>query len=242
MIRSGRLAALPGIRHGLTTRDDGSVGPHSDPDARARRARSAVLLGCAAARLVAPHQVHGARVAVVDGRHAGCAPLPETDGLATTERGLVLLVQGADCPLLLLADADAPALAVVHSGWRGTVAGIAGVAVEALVTLGARRERLVAALFPGIAPCCFEVSDDVRDAFRESHGHAADAWFAAGARPGKWQLDLHAAIAATLAAAGVSAERQDRVPGCTACSGTLWSHRASRGGPERHGLFAALTS
>ena len=43
-----------------------------------------------------------------------------------------------------------------------------------------------------------------------------------------------------LVEAGVSRERIDVVPGCTACGGRLFSHRRSGGALERHGLCAVL--
>jgi YfiH family protein len=184
-----------------------------------------------------PEQVHGARVAVAA---APGARFPTTDGLATSARGVPLIVQGADCPLVALADEDAHAVAVVHSGWRGTVARIAACAVTTLRELGAEPSRLVAAVFPGIGPCCFEVGPEVAASFEDAFGGEAGAWFAPRTGSDRSLLDLRASIVATLAAAGVARDRIDVPAGCTACGGTFWSHRASRGGPERHGLCVVL--
>jgi YfiH family protein len=159
----------------------------------------------------------------------------EADGVVTAQAGLTLMVQGADCPLVLLIDPAVPALALVHSGWRGTRAGVGAAGVAALRGLGGSAARIVAGVFPGIGACCYEVGDEVRRAFEEAFGARAGAWFEEG------RLDLRAAIVATLADEGVAPGRIDVVPGCTACGGRLWSHRASGGAPERHGLFARLT-
>jgi YfiH family protein len=235
LLRSALLDSVPGLVHGLSTREDGSIGPITDSAARARRA---FLVGALTGRPrppVAPRQVHGDRVAVVrtDADRPG-----DADGVATARADVPLMVQGADCPLLALVDPGAPALALVHSGWRGTVAHVAARGVKALETIGARAERLHAAVFPGIGPCCFEVGPEVVEAVRFAFGDRADAWHVPSGRPGHALLDLHAAIRASLTDVGVA--RVDAVSGCTACGGTLWSHRASGGAPERHGLFAAL--
>ena len=238
MIRSDLLAALPGIRHVHTERSDGPAGGRGLPGTAAVRAAIAGDLGCGASAFVVPSQVHGNRVVAVTGRDAGVA-VPAADGLVTTSVGVALLVLGADCPLVAVADAAAGVVGVAHSGWRGTAARIAAECVAAAESLGARRDRLRAAVFPGIGPCCFEVGPDVVAAFRETFGRDADAWIRAG-RGDRAHLDLRAAIAATLAACGVEESSVDVLPGCTACGGVYFSHRASGGAPGRHGLAITL--
>ena len=242
MIESSRLAAHTWLRHGLTTRSDGSVGPATSERADATRRDAVAALGGTPTRLVNGHQVHGATVATVGADRAGTT-VPETDGLVTSEPDLPLMVQGADCPLLLLAAPDVRTIAAVHSGWRGTVAGIGAAAVAALAAKGAARDRIEAAVFPGIGPCCFEVGPEVVTAFEGVFGALVDAWHTASTgRPDCRLLDLAAAIRATLVDAGVGSASIDVVTGCTACGGRLWSHRASDGAPERHGLFAVIAA
>ena len=237
MISSPLLARVRGVGHAHSTREDGAVGNLRLPEAAANRAALVRAAGGDPAALCVPEQVHGVRVAIVE---RAATRFPETDALATAARGVPLFAQGADCPLIALADEEARAVAVVHSGWRGTVARIAAAAVASMRELGAEPSRVVAAVFPGIGPCCFEVGPEVGDAFEFAFGGAARAWFAPRAGTDRSLLDLRAAIAGTLAASGVERGNVDLVPGCTACGGTLWSHRASRGGPERHGLVVLL--
>ncbi len=246
MIRSSLLERVPGLRHGLTTRTDGSLGPAEDQAAREARSAAVRRLGGDPSRLVVPHQVHGRVVAVVDdsfaGRgHGGGAALPATDGAATATGGLPLMAQGADCPLVLLAALDGTAFSVVHSGWRGTVARIASAAVSRLAGLGVPSSELRAAVFPGIGRCCYEVGPEVLGAVADEFGPQSAVWSTPSGRGGHARLDLRAAIAATLEDAGVVAESIEVVAGCTACGGDLWSHRASGGGPERSALVAVLT-
>ena len=115
----------------------------------------------------------------------------------------------ADCVALIVADPERPALGVAHAGWRGTVRGIAGRLVTALVErAGARPERLHAAIGPSIGPCCYEVDEPVVGPLRAAFPAAWDRWARPGApdRPGHWWLDLWAANADQLVAAGVRAD------------------------------------
>lgn len=236
MIRSERLARVDGVRHLHTDRSDGPVGGPTLPGVAGVRDRLRHAVGACA--LAVPQQVHGAAVRAVQGDHDLVAPA--TDALVTAAEGVALLVQGADCPLVGFADPRSGVVGAVHSGWRGTVLRVADRAIGAAAALGARPRDLVAAVFPGIGPCCFEVGPEVHAAFREEFGPDSDRWFAPGAHgTDREQLDLRAAIVATLIGSGVAPGAIDVVPGCTACDGRLWSHRASRGGPERHGLVIA---
>lgn len=100
-------------------------------------------------------QVHGATV--VDGAaHVDAAEPPEADAAVTSERGVALVVQTADCAPLALATDDA--IAVVHAGWPGLVAGVIPRAVERLREVGTGEVR--AALGPCVHPCCYEFGRD----------------------------------------------------------------------------------
>lgn len=245
-LTSPLLASVPGLVHGHSLRGHGSLG------AGATSARDAFLasLGADPAAIVVPHQVHGGHVRLVgrddrgrgrDGRPA----LEACDGVAATGPGPVLFGQGADCPLVLLADRRGRFAAVIHSGWRGTVARITAGGVALARDAGIDPADLVAAVFPGIGACCFEVGPDVVAAFRDAFGEAARKFeleASDGAAPDRSRLDLAAAITHTLVAAGLDAGAVERVPGCTVCDGRLWSHRGSRGGTGRHALVAFLTS
>jgi purine-nucleoside/S-methyl-5'-thioadenosine phosphorylase / adenosine deaminase len=238
VIRSALLAAT-GLPHAHSTRQDGAVGRPTVPGAAQARAALVRAAGGEIEGVCVAEQVHGARVAVV--ASSGLS-LASTDAIVTRTPAVPLLVQGADCPLLAFHDPVAGVAAVAHSGWRGTVARIAAATIAAMGEQGASRERIRVAVFPGIAPCCFEVGPEVEDAFVTSFGTSARGWFVPGAQGDRRLFDLRAPILATLDEAGVLRDRVDAVPGCTACDGRFFSHRASRGGPERHGLCVTLSA
>ena len=130
----------------------------------------------------------------------------------------------ADCLPIALARADGARLVVLHAGWRGLLAGIAEAGAAAA------DGETVAAIGPGIGPCCYEVGEEVAAPFR--------ARFGADVAP-DGHLDLPLAAARALEAAGVA--RVDRVGGCTACDPeTYFSHRRDRGVTGRQGIVAAL--
>ena len=181
-------------------------------------------IGVDVEKLALNYQVHSTRVlravATMRGEHA--------DGLWTEEPGLPILAMSADCLPIAIARADTnePALAVLHAGWRGLLAGIVAAGTEAL-----GRGALAAAVGPGIGPCCYEVGEEVAAPFRERFGDDV-------AREGR--LDLWTSAERALRAAGV--ERVDRVDRCTACEpDTFFSHRRDAGRTGRQGVIAYVT-
>lgn len=238
---------LAGFRHGFTTRDGGVSEPPFDRlnlggavgDDPARVAENWRLLEAATGlRFARVRQVHGARVLAVT---APCDPADEADAVLSTTEGVAACVSVADCVPLLLADPGTGAVAAVHAGWRGTLAGIAGEGVRALEReVGAPPSRLLAVIGPSIGPCCYEVSEDVAAQFRDALGGAvarAPVPAAGGARP---HLDLWAANREVLARAGVAAERVQVLGRCTSCErDRFFSHRRDAGRTGRQMAFIA---
>ena len=108
--------------------------------------------------LLTAEQVHGNKIAVVDqpvdsNQHfAGC------DGLITNQRGLALAVHAADCCAVYIVDAARPAIALVHSGRKGTELEIAGKAIEQLTArFGSKPGDLIVQLSPCIRPPHYEI-------------------------------------------------------------------------------------
>jgi polyphenol oxidase len=172
-------------------------------------------------------QYHSAVVAKADGRGIVTPGLEfeRCDGLWTDEPGRGLMLLGADClPVALTRANGTPAVAVLHVGWRGLLAGI----VEA--GAGALGGELAAAIGPGIGPCCYEVGEEVARPFRERFG---DAVVVGG------NLDLPESVERALRAAGCMSV--ERVGLCTSCEESLFfSHRRDRGRTGRQGIVAAL--
>lgn len=237
---------LSGFRHGFTTRDGGVSDPPYDRlnlggavgDDPARVAENWRLLEAATGlRFARVRQVHGARVLAVS---APCEPADEADAVLSTAEGVAACVSVADCVPILLADPGTGAVAAVHAGWRGTLAGIAAEGVRALERqAGAPPSRLLAAIGPSIGPCCYEVSEDVAARFRdELSGDVVRTPSAGGAaRP---HVDLWAANRWVLARAGVPADRVQVLGCCTSCErDRFFSHRRDAGRTGRQMAFIA---
>jgi YfiH family protein len=231
-------AELPGARAEFTARLGGvSEGPFEslnlglltgdDPGAvRENRHRAARAADIDPAAVLIGHQVHGTEIA----RHEApqeASPFAEpgpsadhVDGQATAVAGLAPLVFVADC--LPIALAGPGGVAMVHGGWRGLAGGILERGAEAV---GAE----AAALGPGIGPCCYEVGEEVLEAFAPLGDGVADGRM----------LDLAEVARRLLERAGV--EQVEAAELCTSCNPDLFfSHRRDDGRTGRQaGLVVA---
>jgi len=221
-------ADLGGARAAFSTRRGGvseppfaelNLGILTDDDPEAvteNRRRLAAALGLDPERVVYALQVHGTRLI----RHPSDEPLPEADGHVVTEPGPAPMVLAADC--LPVALHGPGGLAMVHAGWRGLAGGILGAAAGAV-------EATSAAIGPGIGRCCYEVGDEVLDAFADLGDGIADGRM----------LDLSEVARRRLAEAGV--ERVESAGLCTSCEAELFfSHRRDHGRTGRQAGIAWL--
>ena len=163
-------------RHGFFTRKGGAssgifaglncgAGSTDQADIVAiNRARAAEAMGVDVSHLVTLHQVHSPDCITVD------APLsirPEADALATATPGLALATLTADCQPVLFADADAGVIGAAHAGWRGAKEGVLEATLDAMETLGARRDHIHAVIGPTISQAAYEVGPEFFEAFTD---------------------------------------------------------------------------
>lgn len=208
-----------GITAFTTSRAAGSFGLVSEEPVRDVMGRWAALRRALAPapRLASAHQVHGSRVVSHGDAWEGWLRADDVDGHATTHRGTALAVSVADCVPVFLAHPSG-AVALLHSGWRGTELRIVERGIEALAQRGVPAGELLLHLGPAICGKCYEVSAEV---------HAR----LTGRDPGKpTPVDLRALIADHARAAGV--RHITTSPLCTRCDNDRhYSHRA--GDPGR---------
>ena len=202
--RVTELDALPWLVHGFGT----------------RRARIPALFG----NLATLRQVHSAACVLAAGRGG---VLGEGDALLENTPGSVVAVKTADCLPILLVDERLRAVAAVHAGWRGTVAGMAQRAVEAMgAQFGSLAGDLDAAIGPGIGKCCYEVGPEVAAQFGQQ---------------GRGHVDLAAANRRQLMDAGVTPERIYASNLCTMCRGEeFYSFRRDQEASGRMYSFAGI--
>lgn len=186
------VGAVAGLNCGLGSGDEPQA-----VEANRRLAADAILSGAAIASV---HQIHSPTAIIID-RAVPREQRPHADALATATPGLLLGIVTADCAPVLLADADAGVVAAAHAGWRGAVAGVTDQAIAAMISLGARIERIAAAVGPCIARASYEV-DHVFAERLITDDPGNDRFFADGPA-GKPRFDLEAYVVARLAAAGI---------------------------------------
>jgi len=203
--------------------------------------RAADLLGVA--EVVRLNQVHGREVVISRRGSPRAAAVQDADVLVSDDPDIAIAVRAADCVPLLLADSRVGVVAAVHAGWRGTAAGAAPAAVEALAReFGTKPEDLVAAIGPSIGACCYEVGTELVDAFAAAGHprHLIDRWFLAPPPPRgsrerpKLRLDVGSANRDQLILAGVPEESIHACGLCTAMHlDVLTSYRAEKEKAER---------
>jgi YfiH family protein len=213
MAESVSVDLLP-MPHGFFTRRGGvSAGPFaslncslsSQDDREAvleNRGRVADAVGVKRGLLLGCTQVHGTDVAHVETPWQPGAG-PRADAMVTNRAGLALGIVTADCAPILFADTDAGVVGAAHAGWRGALAGVIESTIAAMVKLGARTDRIVAAIGPGIGPDSYEVAADLRDAVL-ARSPADARFFSTGRRAARWHFDLPGYCAARSREAGLA--------------------------------------
>jgi YfiH family protein len=216
--------------HGFSTMVLGNVGLSHAPDPApvlASRRDFARALGIDAEPLTVVGAVHGNLVARIDEPRD---VVQGVDALITDRRGVTLFATFADCYPIVLWDPEERAVALVHAGWRGTVACVGPATVRAMgKAYGSTPANIRAGIGPGICGRCYEVGDDVASRF--------DSQFVSAGDGDRFLLDLAAANRAQLEAAGVGAVHTLGL--CTKESSFLPSHRRSPDG-TRFGAIVAL--
>lgn len=209
--------------------------------------RIAEVFGTTPDRIVCSKQTHTTNVRLVTEKDCGKGvvyPLDydDVDGLITNVPEILLCTSYADCVPLYFADVKNKAIGLGHSGWRGTVGRMGDVMLKAMKdAFGTKPEDVFAAIGPSICKDCYEVGEEVAEAFRQSFPKEWEFLLFRGKEEGKYQLDLWEANKRILLKAGVLWEHLAVTDICTCCNGeSLFSHRASQGKRGNLGAFMEL--
>ncbi len=259
--------------HGFSTRVGGGTTVYrpgsfdlnlgfTDSDNRATVAANRRLFVTAASEgkeilgLVTLRQIHSSlirRVSATDIRDSKMPAVLKGDGLMTSEPGVLLGIQTADCIPVLVADRKKRAVAAFHAGWRGTLARIVENGIGRMrLEFGSRPEDLIASIGPGIGPCCYAVGEEVQQQFESQFDYAPELFrevydsgpirqkypmlFLSARAPGHsdigpgMHLDLAEANRRQLLAAGLRKGGIFLTGQCTGCrTDRFFSHRTERG-------------
>ena len=210
----------PGVSAGCTTRDC---------EAKSRRAEMAAEAASRGAGLAALGIVHSARVEVLN--ELSCPPgevqwIEDCDGAISDRTGIIITATTGDCLPIFAFDPIRRAIGLAHAGWRGVLSGIPSALIEKMVSsYGCEPEDIVCHIGPGIGLCCFEVSEDVAEAFFERYPWSEDYSIELG--KGKYKLDLKGISLELLELCGVRDATAS--PHCTCCEPELfYSYRRSK--------------
>ncbi|MBC6402046.1 MAG: peptidoglycan editing factor PgeF [Hyphomonadaceae bacterium] len=215
----------PGVEHGFFTRKGGvsedvyaslnvGAGSKDRPENIAEnRRRVAAHMGTEPTHLLSLYQAHSTEVIIVDRPFAG---RPKADGLVTRTPGLALSTLAADCGPVLFCEPRAGVIGACHAGWRGSFSGIIDSTIDAMESIGARREDTYGVLGPSISQANYEVGHDYRNSLM-ALDESCDRFF----RPGpekedgsrKPHFDLKGFILYRLRTAGLG--HVNMLPNCT---------------------------
>lgn len=187
-----------------------------------------------------PKQIHKDHIEIITEKPSEPLKVPDTDGLITDVKGVLLTTVHADCLPVYFFEPEKEVIGLVHAGWRGTAAGIAPKAVEKMCArFGCRREDIFAYIGPGISKCCFETGPEVYEEFQKAWSFVDEM---AEEKPdGKYYMDLKAINRRQLENIGVRSENIQASHHCTCCEPELFcSYRREGGTYKRMGAALAI--
>ena len=246
LVRHGFSTRLGGVSEGCLSSMNLSFTRGDDPEKVRENFRSmGMVIGFETKDLVLSDQTHTINVRLVTEADRGKGfdrerDYTDVDGLITDTPGLMLVTIYADCVPLYFVDPVHKAVGLSHSGWKGTVHRIGKVTLERMKeAFGTRPEDVQAAIGPSICQDCYEVSEDVAQAFMDEFADQLDDRLVYRKGNGKYQLNLWNANERILLEAGIRPEHLSITNICTCCNHELlFSHRASHG--QRGNLAAFL--
>lgn len=235
LLRHGFASRLGGVSRCIHTSSLNQAKGRGDPDdvVDENRRRFLMALGIAPDSLAHLSQIHSDHVLYappsLPRELAGGLKL-EGDGLYTDAAGVALGVKTADCVPILLWAPDIKAVAAIHAGWRGTVADIVTVGCSKLCSLGAKPERIVAAIGPAICYDCYPVGEDILNTAAANLGPTLAREFIHEGSDARLHADLPGLNRRLLLEFGLM---DDNIDVCTMCTchmpGLYFSHRFSHG-------------
>ncbi len=215
LIHAPILGSAEGIHHGFFTKEGGvsegiyaslqcGRGAKDDPreNVAENRHRASRAMKVKRENLVSCHQYHSADVVTVDVPWRPGKP-PKADAMVSKTAGVALGILTADCAPVLFVDAKAKVIGAAHAGWKGALGGVLEATVDAMIALGAERQRIQAAVGPCISQQNYQVDAAYRERFREDDSGNGRFFRPDPEEEEKFRFDLPGYCAARLTACGV---------------------------------------
>ncbi|WP_417912235.1 peptidoglycan editing factor PgeF [Candidatus Electronema sp. TJ] len=244
-IRCLRSTLLAGLPHGMFSRSGGVSSPPfaslnlsygvGDDVEHVAANRQRLKQHLEIKHIVSAVQVHGDRVLAAEDVRRD-AEYESADALVTSQRGIGLLIQQADCQAVLLHDPAREVIAAVHNGWKGSVLNIIAATVRLMRDhYGCRPADLRAVISPSLGPCCAEFVNWRQELPASMHRHQIRENY----------FDFWAVSQEQLTESGVKAEQIETAGICTVCNRDFFSYRRARhdeGGTGRTGRCGSVIS
>lgn len=256
------LSQFPFLRHGFSTRLGGvssdmfyslNLGSDSSPyiddpaNIEENYRRISQSIGIDPHSLVISKQVHKTNIKLVNGTDCGKGlfiprDFDEIDAFITNTPNVTLVTKYADCVPLFFVDPKKKAIGLAHSGWRGTIKKIGKLTLrEMQKNFGCDSKDIIAVMGPSICKDCYEVGDEVVNAFRAAFKFSGNNNIIDQDKEGKYHCNLWEAIRITLLEVGLYPENIHISGVCTACNSELFfSHRKTEGKRGSMGAFLAI--
>ncbi|MBE5921776.1 MAG: peptidoglycan editing factor PgeF [Lachnospiraceae bacterium] len=253
------FANIPWLAHGFSTRLGGVSEGHlasmnlgfgrgdSEENMLENYRRMGKAIGFQMEDTVVSKQTHTTNIRLVTEADRGKGLICERDyddidGLMTNVAGIALVTLYADCVPLYFVDCKNRAIALSHSGWKGTVGHMAEVTMKKMKeAFGTQPEDLLTGIGPSICQECYEVTENVIEEFKAAFPQEEWENLFYQTDDIHYQLNLWYANYVQFIRAGLKPE-QISLPGiCTCCNHTwLFSHRASKGLRGNLGAFLKI--
>lgn len=194
-----------GVSEGFYASLNCGVGSNDDLNSvRENRRRVANFFGRGLETLNTVHQVHSADCVIID-TPINADQRPKADALVTEVPGLIVGVLTADCgPILYSGKKQDGSLVVgaAHAGWGGALKGVNERTVDQMLSLGAVKDTICAAIGPCIGPASYEVSKGFEEPFLD-RSPEDERFFKETNKDQKLMFDLPGYIANRLAQYGI---------------------------------------
>lgn len=237
------------VLHGCSTRYGGvsdgcyssmNLGLSTDDDANKIKENWNIFcnsLGVNVNRTVCSNQQHEDKIRIVTKEDVGKGVILErdyhsVDGLITDIPNIPICIFSADCIPVLFVDTKNKIVGAAHCGWKSTYLDLAGKMIDKMINeFGSNTKDIKVAIGPGIKPCCYEVSKELYNQFKEKYGDKN-----CFAKDDKFYLDLQMINEQIIEEKGVKDIFVSDL--CTCCNkDELFSHRGSDG---KRGLMVNL--
>ena len=183
-------------------------------------------------------QIHSDIVNVVD--ESNVATKRDGDALVTNLKNVPLLIFTADCVPVAMIDKKNKVIALAHAGWRGTYEEISRKSIEKMISLyNSNPEDIVCVIGPSIGDCCYEVSEDLYNKFKDRFESSSNT--ICSIRDDKYYLNLWNTNIHSLESIGVNKDNIINLSMCTNCnSDKFHSYRAHNQTSKRIGMLLEI--